>query len=103
MHDPVPLSQALSEYIARRGLARTQAPSQMAAIWSKVAGERLARDTKVIGLRRGVLEISVSSSALLSELAAFHQMDLLKKFRVEYPQQEIRDLRFRLRNETDRS
>lgn len=98
MQDPQPLSAAISEYITRRGFARVQGNAQLASIWSKVAGESIASKTKVLGLSRGVLEIGVSSSAVLNELVSFHRTELLKKMQGEYPDHKISELKFKLKS-----
>ncbi|MHC4876386.1 MAG: DciA family protein [Planctomycetota bacterium] len=100
MSEPQPLSAAISELIARRGFARMQGNTQLAAIWKQVVGdERMAERTKVLGLKRGVLEIGVSNSALLNELVSFQKMVLLERLKSEHPEQNIKDIRFRLRSD----
>ena len=99
MSEPQPLSAALAELIARRGFARVQGSAQLVGIWKQVAGAQFADKTKVIGLKRGVLEIAVNSSGLLSQLASFHQAPLLKTLKTEHPDLKIKDLRFKLRND----
>jgi len=99
MSDPTPLSTALAELIARRGLARTQGVTQLAVAWREVAGEKIASMTKVICLQRGVFEVGVANSALLAELNSFHRLTLLPKLQAKYPEQKIRDLKFKLRTD----
>lgn len=99
MSEPQHLSAALSELIARRGLARVQANAQLAAAWNRAAGQRIAGRTKVLGLNRSVLEIGVANAALMNELVSFHAAALLEKLRDEYSEQSIRDLRFRLKTD----
>jgi len=99
MSDPQPLSAALSELIARRGFARVQGNSQLVTIWKQVVDERTAERTKVLGLKRGVLEVGVTNSALLNELVSFHKTGLLDRLKAEHPEQKIKDIRFRLRSD----
>ena len=99
MSEPQPISAAISEYIARRGFSRVQGNAQLANDWAKVAGERIAAKTKVMGLARGTLQIGVASSALLNEIASFHRADLLKKIQAEYPDHKIKDLKFKLKSD----
>jgi len=99
MSDPTPLSSAISELIARKGLARVQGNAQLVKAWKAVAGERIATRSKVMGLKRGVLEVGVANSALLSELASFQKASLLKKLQSEHAGQKITDIRFKLRTD----
>lgn len=99
MSEPQHLSAALSELIARRGLARVQGNAQLVAAWNRAAGDRIASRTKVLGLNRSVLEIGVANAALMSELVSFHAATLLEKLRAEYTEESVRDLRFRLKTD----
>ena len=99
MSDPQPLSAALAELIARRGFARMQGTSQLVSIWKQVVDERTAERTKVLGLKRGVLEVGVTNSALLNELVSFQKTVLLGRLQAEHPEQNINDIRFRLRSD----
>jgi hypothetical protein len=91
------VSQALSELIALRGLARLRGESQLADVWKQVAGPRIAEGTRVLGINRGALQIAVTNAPLLSELVSFHKPSLLQALQTEHPDLKIRDLKFRLR------
>jgi predicted nucleic acid-binding Zn ribbon protein len=99
MSDPTPLSAALAELIARKGLARVQGDAQLVTVWKQVVGEQVAAATRVISLQRGVFEIGVANSALLSDLATFQKPALLLKLKSEFPQHKVRDIKFRLRSD----
>lgn len=94
---PRPVSEALSELISLRGIARFQGNSELNSIWKKVAGEKFADQTRVLGLKRGILQIGVTNAPTLSEMASFHKTSYLKIFRKEYSDLKIRDIRFLLR------
>jgi hypothetical protein len=84
----------ISRLFASRGYGRVQADAQLAGLWRDVAGERIASQTRVLGLKNGVLSIGVATSPLLSELSAFHREHLLEQMRTRHGT-AIRDLRFR--------
>jgi hypothetical protein len=94
---PRRLSDALSELIALRGLARVRGNAEVEAAWKEVAGPRISGETRVLRASRGVLTIGVTNSPLLSELVGFHRQSLLESLKANYPQLEITDLKFRLR------
>jgi predicted nucleic acid-binding Zn ribbon protein len=96
---PQKLGNAISELFALRGYARVQGNAQLLAYWKSVAGEVLASQTKVMGLKRGALQIGVASAPLLSELAAFRKTMLLKKLQEEATELKIRDIKFILRGD----
>ncbi len=94
--EPEHLSRALSDLIALRGFARVRGQAQLSDDWNEVAGDAFAAQTKVLGIKRGVLNIGVSNSALLSELASFHKNTLVAKLRERRPDLRLRGVKFRL-------
>lgn len=91
---PEILGSVLSRLFASRGYGRPQANAQLAGIWREVAGEKIAAQTRVMGLKNGVLTIGVATSPLLSELSAFHREHLLEQLQAKQGS-VVRDLRFR--------
>jgi hypothetical protein len=98
-NEPQPLSAALSQLIAMRGLARAGGDAQLTEIWKSLAGPKIAGATRVLNIHRGVLHVAVTNAPLLSELASFHKSSLLAALTEEYPHLRIRDLKFRLRGD----
>jgi predicted nucleic acid-binding Zn ribbon protein len=92
---PELLSEILSRLFAARGWGRRQDRLHLERAWAEAAGPALAEDTRVAGLRRGVLEVQVGNSALLQELAQFHKRRLLEELRRRLPGARLDDLRFR--------
>ena len=101
---PQPLAKAIAEVVALRGLAQSGGVLQMASAWKvlvrEIVGESAVAQTKTVQLNRGVLQISVSNSALLSEFVSFHKPALVDAFRQRYPDLKVRDLKFRLSEKT---
>lgn len=93
---PRSLSQALSNLIQIRGYARVQGDAQLQSAWAAVAGATIARQSRAVGIKRGVLQVSVGSAPLLSELAGFYRVAFLEKLREQFADLKIRDLKFRL-------
>ena len=97
-HAPGPqqLSDLLSQLIALRGLACVRGNEELQLIWTRVAGDKLSRHTKVLGVKRGVLHIAVRNAPLLAELTTFHKRSLLEALQKDEGSRRICDLRFRL-------
>lgn len=93
---PQRLSQALSELIALRGYARVQGNAQLQAAWLDVAGGMIARETRALAIKRGVLHVAVANAPLLGELAGFFRESLVQKLRDGHAHLRIRELKFRL-------
>src|SRR5262245_48592854 len=93
---PERLSLALTELIARRGYARVRGAGQLQSAWAEIAGVTIARQTRVLAIRRGVLHVAVGHAPLLSELAGYYRQTLLAKLQERHADLKIRDLKFKL-------
>ncbi len=92
---PESIGNVLAELMARRGFARLQSAAALEAAWREAAGELLGRHSRVVGVRRGKLEVIVAHSALLQELT-FQKAAILKALTQALPDEPIKDLRFRV-------
>jgi predicted nucleic acid-binding Zn ribbon protein len=97
MKDPQPLSVAISELIAKRGLAASRGNAIIEAAWNRVAGENIAGNSRFLFLRDHTIHVAVLNSALLNELVTFHSQHMLKALQSECPDFAIRQLRFQLK------
>jgi predicted nucleic acid-binding Zn ribbon protein len=93
--DPEPLKEVLARLFTARGWGRRQARLHLERAWSSAVPRDHGAQTRVLGLRRGVLEIEVNSAVLLQELAHFHKRRLLEAVRQKLPGHTIKELRFR--------
>lgn len=93
---PKPLSEILSDLFASRGYGRLQALSELELAWNLAVGEPECRQTKLGGVRRGVLNVTVAHPSLLEELSTFQKPALLEALRRDAPGTPILDIRFRV-------
>ena len=93
---PKPLSEILGHLFASRGYGRLQALSELEMAWNAAVGEPGCRQTRVGGVRRGVLNVTVAHPALLEELSTFQKHALLAALRRDAPGTPIHDIRFRV-------
>jgi predicted nucleic acid-binding Zn ribbon protein len=93
---PTALSDILGELFAARGYGRLRAVSELEEAWNAAVGEPGCRQTRVGGVRRGVLSVTVAHPTLLEELAAFQKPALLAALRQNAPGTKIDDIRFRI-------
>lgn len=89
--------------MAARGLARQWSQGRLESAWDRAVGPgtAVASRTRVAGLRRGVLHVTVAHSSLLEELAAFRHHELLQSLGESLPDLAIRRLKFRVGPVTD--
>jgi predicted nucleic acid-binding Zn ribbon protein len=92
---PENIADILGRMFVSRGWGRKNDRMRLEAAWADVAGEDLLKNTRVLGLRRGVLEVEVRNAVLLSELTQFHKRGLLAKLRKALPGVTLTDLKFR--------
>jgi len=98
-HTPEPgperVGEVLSRLFAARGWGRRQARLQLEKAWEDAVGARHATHTRVVNLRRGILEVEVNNGILLQELSHYHKRHLLQQLRQRLPNLTVTDLRFR--------
>lgn len=92
---PEPVAEILSRLFAARGWGRRQAQLRLEQAWEEAAGPEYASQTRVAGLRRGVLEVLVGNAVVMQELAHFRKRSLLEKLRQRLPGTPLTDVRFR--------
>lgn len=97
--EPHHVRKVLSELIALKGLARVHGTEQLQQAWRTVAGDEIGHKSRVLELTRGVLNVGVSNSALLNELAGFHKQALLEQLQQQFIHLKIREIKFRLKTE----
>ncbi len=92
---PESLGDILGRLFTSRGWGRKQDRLRLELAWADAAGPELAKDTRVGGIRRGVLEVDVRNAVLLQELTQFHKRPLLARLRPKLPGLTVADLKFR--------
>jgi predicted nucleic acid-binding Zn ribbon protein len=93
---PRALGEVLGELFVARGLGQLRSATELEQAWAQVTTETEARQTRVAGLRHGILTVTVTHPALLEELAAFRKPELLEAIRKSLPGIRLHDLRFRI-------
>lgn len=94
---PRPLGEAISQFIAERGLAGSAGLVTLNELWKEIVGEDIGQRSKVIAIKNGTLEIGVTSSSLLNELVGFYQQEFLETIRADDRGKSVRNIRFRLK------
>ena len=94
--DPEPIKEILSRLFTARGWGRRQGRLHLERAWADAVGADYSEVSRVLGIKRGVLEIEVSSAVIVQELMHYHKRRLLEAMRQKLPGQTIKDLRFRI-------
>jgi len=92
---PENIGEILSRLFTARGWGRRQERLCLEEAWADAIGPEGIKQTRVGALRRGVLEVTVASAALMQELASYQKRRLLTELRRRLPGTTLTDLRFR--------
>ncbi len=96
MKDARPLGEILAELARASGLSVRPRLARAAAAWPAAAGDICARHSRVTGLKRGVLHVTVDSAACLHEMAGFRKPEILASLKSTGGCENIHDIMFRL-------
>jgi hypothetical protein len=80
--------------LRRAGLPEQSSHEQMAAQWESLVGPFLAAQSRPTALRRGVLEVSVTQSAVRYELERQWKRKVLTRLQETFGRDRVKDVRF---------
>jgi hypothetical protein len=90
-----PIKSALSEFLKANKLWGAPKHPLLESAWNRIVGPEFVRHTRVLGFRKGTVEIGVESSALMNEIR-FHRAALLADLQREIPRPAITRISFSL-------
>src|SRR5262245_25088934 len=93
--DPGPenLKDILGRLFTLRGWGRRSARLHLERAWANAIEASHREQTRVLSLRRGILEVEVNDSVLLQELSSFHRRRLLEILKKSLPNENVKDLK----------
>jgi hypothetical protein len=92
---PRSIGSIVSRLLARTGYDQQQAAGGLAAAWEQAAPEQFRGSSQPGLVRRGVLEVFVSHSALVQEMG-FHKRGVIARLQEIVPAEGITDIRCRV-------
>ncbi len=92
---PRPIGSVMSRLLARTGYDQEHGVDGLAAAWQAVAPASLRGSSQAGLVRRGVLDVFVSHSALVQEMG-FHKREVLTQLGELVPAEGITDIRCRV-------
>ena len=90
-----PIKSALSAFLKAHNLQGAAKHPQLERAWNRIVGPEFVRHTRILGFRKGSVEIGVESSALMNEIR-FHRAALLADLQREIPRPAITRISFSL-------
>lgn len=99
IYKPDPGPESIKEILARvftlRGWGRRSARLHLERAWADAVESNHREQTRVMCLKRGIMEVEVNDSVLMQELSSFHRRRLLEKLKKSLPNEHVKDLKFR--------
>ncbi len=89
----VRVGDVLPQLIAKYGLQQRRNLERIEEVWRAAVGEPYASVTRIIGLRRGTLEVAVPHSAFVQELS-FRRQELLAAMQKTLADEKIKKIKF---------
>jgi len=90
------VGSVLQSLLRELGLEQRVKVGQFFSLWEEIVGEQIARHARPVEYMRGVIWVSVDSSAWLAELSQYMKPELLKKLRRRSGSITIKDVKFRI-------
>jgi len=87
----------VTSLMARKGYGQQLATSELQQAWANLIPPAWQTQTRIGNFKRGVLEIIISTSNLRQRLE-FDKNNLLKQLQQQLPQNQIKEIRFRIGN-----
>jgi hypothetical protein len=85
----------VARLLARTGYAQEQASEALASAWALSAPQHLTGHSRPGLIRRGVLDVFVTHSAIVQEMA-FYKHEILERLQANLPTAGITDIRCRM-------
>jgi len=92
---PTPVGSLMQSVLGDLGLESTAAAFEIGRSWPEAVGPEIAQHAKPVGLRGGVLEVSVDSSVWCQQLQ-LNRLEILAALRESLGEGAPEDLRFRV-------
>ncbi|MFK7767565.1 MAG: DUF721 domain-containing protein [Mariniblastus sp.] len=94
---PKRMADLLGHLMARKGYGQTETANELQTAWADIVGPKWKTKTKVGTIRRGVLQIMVSSSTVNQHLG-FNKKKYLAELQKRMPKNNFKDIRFQVGN-----
>ena len=92
---PKRIGNVVARLMARTGYAQEHASEALATAWALSAPQHLAGHSRPGLIRRGVLDVYVTHSAIVQEMT-FHKQEVLERLQEKLPTAGITDIRCRM-------
>jgi len=88
------LADLVPKVVQKTGAAEVAGHARIADEWEALTGAFIARHSRPVALRRGVLIVAVTQAAVRYDLERRHKESILERLRSRFGQDVIRGVRF---------
>ena len=88
-------ADVIARVLTKRSVAATKTSESLNEIWRQSVAEPFADHTRPVSVRRGVLEVLVSNSAVHQQLV-FNKKSILSKIKKTELLKNLKDIRFKI-------
>ena len=91
-----PISGLLDEILARFFDRFKDQSDLMLEAWPEIVGERIAKMSRAVSFKEGILKVLVQNSTLLSLLSQHEKRGLIVALRKRFPKAKLKDIFFKM-------
>jgi predicted nucleic acid-binding Zn ribbon protein len=88
------VGDVVGRILKRAGIEDRLNHEEVAADWTSTVGDFLAKHSRPVSLRRGVLQVAVLQAAVRYDLERRWKRDILLRLQERYGAQKVRDVKF---------
>jgi predicted nucleic acid-binding Zn ribbon protein len=88
------VGDVVGRIMKRAGIEDRLNHEEVAADWEAIVGEFLAKYSRPVSLRRGVLQVAVIQASVRYDLERRLKRDILLRLQERYGKQKVRDVKF---------
>ena len=88
------VGDVVGRVLKKAGIEDRVSHEQIAVDWESTVGDFLAKHSRPVALRRGVLIVAVLQAAIRYDMERRHKRDILARLRERYGKDKIRDVKF---------
>ena len=84
----------IKKFLKKTGLEKGVKEQETLVLWNKTVGSKISKNTKPISIKKGVLEVKVSTATWKQELQ-FQKIEIIKKLNKKLNKNIIKEIKFK--------
>ena len=84
----------IKKFLKKTGLEKGVKEQEALVLWNKIVGSKISKNTKPISIKKGVLEVKVSTATWKQELQ-FQKIEIIKKLNKKLNKNIVKEIKFK--------